>query len=180
MTPSIHQITSGLLLGTALLLSAPLAHANEVVRRDGKPDMILVDDTKLMDAALAEAKSKLGEFVLAVKLEAEGTADFNIKKAYPTPSGGREFIWITVLSYKDGVFKGRIANDPVNTREVVADQIVEVPRAEVADWMYMKNGALVGGYSIVALAYGTEEQVSYEKSMGVVWSNYAFLKLKKK
>jgi len=142
--------------------------------------MIRVHDTQLMDAALAEAKSKLGDFVLAVKLGADGTDNFNIKKAYPTPSGGREFIWISVLSYKGGVFKGKIANEPVNTREVTLDQLVEVPRAEVADWMYMKNGALVGGYSIVALAYGTEDQASCEKSMGVVWSNYAFLKLKKK
>lgn len=74
---------------------------------------------------------------------------------------------------------GRICWQPVNDIGVSLDESVRVMPVEVEDWMFMSEGRLIGGYTVVALVYGTEEEASYEQNMGIDWKSYEFLKLAK-
>ena len=86
-----------------------------------------------------------------------------------------EFIWITEVRRDGDGFVGKVNNEPVNAVGVSLGQATKVARADVADWMFMSHGALRGGYTIVALAYGTPEQAEYGESMKIDGKAYKFL-----
>ncbi len=153
-------------------------NSDGVVRREGEPDYFETFDENLMDAAIAEAKSTLDTFVSELKDRSSGSEGFAIKKGFNYGKDNKEFIWVGEVSLDGSGFQGIINNEPVNQIGVELGQRVKVDRDEVADWMFMSNGRLQGGYTIVALIYGTEEQSQYEASMGIDWSMYKFLENK--
>lgn len=132
-----------------------------------------------MDAAIDEAKSTLGTFVSALKAEKPDMSNFAIKKGYTFGGEEKEFIWINEVKLVGTGFEGKINNEPVNNIGVKLGQSVRVKRDEVADWMFMDNGRLRGGFTIAALVYGSDEQKQYEKNMKIDWSEYQFLNAKK-
>ncbi len=89
---------------------------------------------------------------------------------------GEEFIWLNDVRINGDGFEGRVNNEPVNSVGIAMGQVVKISRDELVDWMFMSKGKLRGGYTIVALVYGTPEQTQYEKNMGIDWSQYKFLK----
>jgi uncharacterized protein YegJ (DUF2314 family) len=101
-----------------------------------------------MNAAIDKAKSTVGQFLSAFREQKAGTRDFFVKKPYPTPSGGHEHMWIAVLEEKEGVLRGRVANEAEDTREVKMGQTVSVKVSEISDWKYQDHKKLVGGYTI--------------------------------
>ena len=160
-----------------LALAACDSGDDGVVRRPGEPDFVVKFDKSRMDAAIAEAKSTLDEFVKALEARRPGSADFSLKKGFPTSRGSLEFIWISEIRKKGDGFEGEIGNEPVDVASLKVDQTVTLTRAEAVDWMYREDGELRGGYTIVALVHGTPEQKAYEKSLGIKdWSRYRFLK----
>ena len=151
----------------------------KVVKREGQPDVVRVFDDDRMDAAISEAKSSLNKFITALEAHAPKTGGFAIKKAFVHGDGQKEFIWISEVRLADGVLEGEIGNEPVNDIGVALGETVRVKQEEVEDWMFMSEGRLTGGYTVVALVYGTEEEASYEQNMGIDWTSYEFLKLAK-
>lgn len=148
-----------------------------VVRREGEPDFVVKFDKTRMDAAIAEAKATLDEFVKALEARTPGTSDFTLKKGFPTSRGALEFIWISGIRKKGDGFEGEIGNEPVDVASLKVDQTVTLTRAEVVDWMYRRGVETQGGYTIAALVYGTPQQKEYEQSLGIKdWSRYRFLK----
>ncbi len=148
-----------------------------VVRRQGQPDFVVKFDKKRMDAAIAEAKSTLDEFVQALDSQRPGASRFSLKKGYPTSDGSLEFIWISAVRKKGELFEGELGNEPVDVASLRVDQTVTLSRAEVVDWMFLENGETKGGYTLAALVYGTPQQDDYQKKMGIQdWSRYRFLK----
>jgi uncharacterized protein YegJ (DUF2314 family) len=101
-----------------------------------------------MNAAIGKAKSTVSQFVAAFHAQKAGTKDYYVKKPYPTPSGGHEHMWIAVLEEKEGVIKGRVANEADETREVKNGQTVSFKVSEISDWKYQDGKKLVGGYTI--------------------------------
>jgi uncharacterized protein YegJ (DUF2314 family) len=147
-----------------------------VVKREGQPDFVTKFDEQRMDAAIAEAKGTLGSFEAALEAHAPGTDGFTVKKGFAFGNEGKEFIWVGDVRKADGGFKGSVDNEPVNQVGVKLGEEVLVARGDVVDWMYNQNGKMKGGYTIVALTYGTPEQDEYTKKMGVDWGAYKFLK----
>lgn len=150
-----------------------------VLRRKEHSDFVQAFDRKLMDAAIDEAKSFLETFVSALQAQDAGMKNFTIKKGYTFGGEEKEFIWINEVKLVGTDFEGKINNEPVNDIGVKLGQTVRVKRDEVVDWMFMDGGRLRGGYTIVALVYGTDKQELYEKNMRIDWSQYKFLKVKK-
>ena len=101
-----------------------------------------------MNAAIAQAKSTVGEFVAAFHSQKAGTKEYFVKKPYPSPSGEQEHMWIEVLSEENGVIKGRVANEAEETHEVKMGQIVSLSLSEISDWKYQDGKKLIGGYTI--------------------------------
>jgi uncharacterized protein YegJ (DUF2314 family) len=147
-----------------------------VLKREGQSDFVTKFDEKRMDAAIAEAKGSLNVFEAALEARAPGTDGFCVKKGFGFGNEGKEFIWVGDVRKEDGGFKGTVDNEPVNPVGVKLGEEVLVERGDVVDWMYNLNGKLKGGYTIVALTYGTPEQDEYTKKMGVDWGAYKFLK----
>jgi uncharacterized protein YegJ (DUF2314 family) len=158
------------------LLAACGEGGDDVVKRDGNPNYVRKFDQSRMDRAIAEARSTLGEFVKALQEQQPGTSSFTIKKGFPTPGGSKEYIWITGVRLSGDGFEGTIDNEPVEARNLKVGQVVKVSKADTIDWFYHVKGKLRGGYTIVALVYGTPEQAKYEKELGITWTSYGFLK----
>ncbi len=66
-------------------------------------------------------------------------------------------------------------NEPHYVGYLESGQRVRIQRDEIDDWMYFEDGSLRGGYTIVALVYGTKKQDQYEADMKIDWDQYGFL-----
>jgi uncharacterized protein YegJ (DUF2314 family) len=131
------------LLALTLLVMAGCSRSKE---RDNYSDVSANDPA--MNAAIAKAQATSTDFVRAFHEQKAGTTDFYVKKPYPTPSGSKEHMWISVSDEKDGVLTGTIANEAEETREVKNGQQVTLNLSEISDWKYQDGKRLVGGYTI--------------------------------
>lgn len=147
-----------------------------VVKRDGQPDDVTKFDEERIDKAIAEAKSKLGDFVQVMESRSEHATGFSIKKGFKADNGETEYIWVEDVKIVEGGFEGKIGKKPVNNIGVKLGDAVTVATDDVVDWMYMEQSSLRGGYTVVALVYGTPQEAQAERGMGIDWSLYEFLK----
>jgi uncharacterized protein YegJ (DUF2314 family) len=172
------SIVHALSIVFALSLASGCGEKKEtkVVRREGQPDFVQAFDKKLMDSAIAEAASTTDVFVSALQSQDAQKTNFLIKKGYTHGEDEKEFIWINEVKLVGTEFEGKINNEPVNDIGVKFGQTVRVKKSEVADWMFMDDGRLQGGYTIAALIYGKGDQKEYENRMKIDWTQYKFLK----
>jgi len=121
-----------------------------------------------MNTAIEKAKATAGDFVRAFHARQPGTADFFVKKPYPTPAGGQEHMWIEVTDEQSGVLQGTVANEAEDTREVKIGQKVSVKLTEISDWKYQEGKKLVGGYTIRYFIekMSSKERAAFLKSAG--------------
>jgi uncharacterized protein YegJ (DUF2314 family) len=111
-----------------------------------KPDTLVqrFDDTE-MERAIARARKETPAFLKV--LAAKDADSFSVKA--PVTDGGRtEHFWITDVRYEQGVFIGRIGNDPGIVKNVKLGQEWKVKEAEISDWMFMRGEKIHGGYTI--------------------------------
>jgi|ERR1041385_123843 uncharacterized protein YegJ (DUF2314 family) len=106
------------------------------------------DNDAAMAAAIDRARATAQDFVTAFRAQKPGTANFFLKKPYPTPSGSSEHMWIKVTGESDGVFQGIVSNDAEETRQVKIGQKVLVKTNDISDWKYEDGKKLIGGYTI--------------------------------
>jgi uncharacterized protein YegJ (DUF2314 family) len=68
---------------------------------------------------------------------------------FPTRGTSAEHIWMAeVKKLPDGRYSARFANQPRDLPgKRVGDQ-VEFAQADISDWMFMRNGKIVGGETI--------------------------------
>ena len=104
------------------------------------------DDDAEIQAAMVEARLTVDEFCCALEAGSEAGHDFAVKVGFGD-SGEREFFWIQPVYLRDGNFHGRIANLPMKVHTVEYGQSVQVAKSDIADWMYISNGKLIGGYT---------------------------------
>jgi uncharacterized protein YegJ (DUF2314 family) len=116
--------------------------------KEGANYVHVKDDDAAMEAAIKKAQETVDEFVTAFRAQKGGTKNFFVKKPYPTPGGSYEHMWIEVTAEGDGVFKGAIANEAEETRQVKLGQKVSVKANEISDWKYEDGKKLIGGYTI--------------------------------
>lgn len=67
-------------------------------------------------------------------------------KVGPLADTGGSEIWASGIERKDGKIFGTIDNVPKNL-----SQRIEIPEALILDWMYLRSGKIVGGYTTRAL-----------------------------
>lgn len=131
----------------ATLMFAGCSKSNKDQTDDSpKPETVTeVFDEAEMNAAIETARSRVDEFL---KVLGERAADsFSVKA--PIHDGDKtEHFWIVDVSYKDGVFSGKIGNDPGIVKNVKAGQIWAIKKDEISDWMYTRMGRIHGGFTI--------------------------------
>jgi uncharacterized protein YegJ (DUF2314 family) len=108
------------------------------------------DDDKEMNAAIANARSTLPQFWQVFEKPERGEEHFALKVAI-TDKNGTEHFWATEIERKDGKTMGTINNEPDIVENVKLGTRLEIPEADISDWMYMRNKKMVGNYTIVPL-----------------------------
>lgn len=68
-----------------------------------------------------------------------------IKAPFATPEGEREWMWVEVTSWKGDSITGLLANEPFNIPTLTAGQVVEVPEADVFDYIRQHADGTVEG-----------------------------------
>lgn len=101
------------------------------------------------DEAVEEASRKAREKLPGLR------EDFNsglapgeqilIKAPFATPDDGREWMWVEVTSWQGNTITGLLANEPFNIPTLKAGQIVEVPEADVFDYIRQHPDGTVEG-----------------------------------
>jgi uncharacterized protein YegJ (DUF2314 family) len=138
------------ILGPATV--ALLAFAGAAVTIAQEPRVIGVPEKDPeMAAAIASGRTTLGRFWQALENPAPNESSFALKVGLPTRSGGSEHIWANRIERKDGKIFGSINNVPKDLRNIRLGQRIEIPEPLISDWMYMRSGKIIGGYTIRAL-----------------------------
>jgi len=71
-----------------------------------------------------------------------------IKHGFPTPDDDREYMWVTVTSWRDDKISGRLSNIPNDVPLLSIGQEVRISESEVFDWvLLLGNGETKGGYT---------------------------------
>ncbi len=121
--------------------------AGRDTKTPGHPGYLSVaDDDKEMDRAVDHAQKSLGFFIAALKKQMPGDGDFEIKKGF-VDGDQVEHLWVSQLSFDGQNFHGHINNRPLDVKNVTLGQSVTVAPRDVSDWMFIKDGKLMGGYT---------------------------------
>jgi uncharacterized protein YegJ (DUF2314 family) len=138
---------AGIERGTAL---PPLDEDPPELTDDAPPPTVplagLPDDDPQLQAAVAEATGRFGEFVSA--LSDRAPADVFAVKAPFTDDFGREYMWVAVSAVDESHIYGRLDNDPATVRTVRRGQPVRVPRSLLNDWLMVRGGQRLGGFTV--------------------------------
>ena len=149
-----------------LLLTAAVACDDRSAKGKGAGGVMMVkDDDPEMGAAMAKARETLPQFISALQLPSPAQSDFTIKVGF-TDGGDTEYMWVTPVTYDGTKFNGKLDNQPVQVRNVKHGDPVSVEPARVADWMYVEDGKLVGGYTLRILRdrMTPEQRRKYDES----------------
>lgn len=132
---------------------------------DDKTILVGEDDPE-MNAAIAKARASLTTFWTALELQPPGTESFSLKVAITDGDQVEHFLTRNV-ERKDGKIFAEIDNAPQFVSNVAFGQRIEVPEADISDWMFWRNGKVVGGETLrVLLKRMTPEE---KKEAGVDW-----------
>jgi uncharacterized protein YegJ (DUF2314 family) len=102
------------------------------------------DNDPAMIAAAAKARASLPDFWRTFEKPGLNERGFSLKVEVPVRSDLSEFIWVQALQKRsDGKLTGQLANDPKNFKGKAGDPIEFGPE-QIYDWMFMRNGKIVG------------------------------------
>jgi uncharacterized protein YegJ (DUF2314 family) len=158
-----------LMMAGALWLAVAPAMATPDSEREAlmadREDMVTVQASDArMNAAIAEAKATLPDFLSAYRSGRFDAASFVIKY----PLGGWEHIWVEITSIDQDGVTGRLSNVPAQP-EYKLGQVVHVPLSEVSDWAYRdKAGVMVGHRTtrVILPQLGADERRATEEYLG--------------
>lgn len=116
--------------------------------------VIEANDAVAMAAAMAKARETWPEALAHFRKGGELSAKF----PFATRSGGKEHIWIEVQAVDGDVVRGVLGNDPLDIPDHKLGSKVECKLAELSDWLFLRDGAMVGGYTVKVLQQQAERQ----------------------
>jgi uncharacterized protein YegJ (DUF2314 family) len=119
--------------------------------RSSEDKIISVEDTDVeMNAAIAKARASLPEFWAKFDHPAEGESDFCLKVKI-TGKEGVEHFWLGDLAKTNDALYGTINNDADIVHSVKLGDRIQIPEADISDWLYQRNGKMVGNYTLRVL-----------------------------
>jgi len=127
-----------------------------------------------MSAAFAHAGATLDAFLaawrrppsgasgFAVKLglaDAQGANGFTVVRPDSEPTAFVEWFWCGELQGDGERFMARVHNEPDSLHNVRYGQLVSFVRADIGDWMYWRDGKMVGNATACpALAHASAQE----------------------
>jgi uncharacterized protein YegJ (DUF2314 family) len=102
-----------------------------------------------MNAAIAKGRATLPAFWASYDSPKPSETGHSLKVRFPKPRSGGEHIWMAdVKKTADGRYSGRFANAPRDLPGRRAGDLAEFGEADISDWMFTRNGKIVGGETI--------------------------------
>jgi len=122
------------------------------------------DNDKQMGRAVENAQRTLGFFIAALHAKKNGDTVFEIKKGF-IDGDKVEHLWIKRVTYDGKNFHGQIDNRPNDVTNVHMGQPVTVAPQDVTDWMFLKDGKLIGGYTtrVLYARLSPEDKAEWDK-----------------
>jgi len=130
-----------------------------------------------MAEAVHQAQSTFQEFVSALEEDSRRIVPMVdqalVKYALPATKSGVavEHVFLSNIQKKgDSVF-GVVASEPLYTSIIREGEYVEIDQSRVSDWLYVVNGAGVGGYTFKILwsRFSERERSRYADQPPFVW-----------
>ncbi|MBR0893569.1 DUF2314 domain-containing protein [Bradyrhizobium tropiciagri] len=146
--------TSVARLTCAVLIAAvfALAGTNAAQAEDRSPVIDVRTADPEMNAAITHARETLPTFWASYQAPKPSETQHSLKVRFPTHRNEGEHIWMReVKKLPDGGYSGRFANQPRDLPGKQAGDLVEFKEADISDWMFMRNGKIVGGETIKPL-----------------------------
>ena len=104
-----------------------------------------------MNAAIARARDTLPTFWASFDAPKPSETGHGLKVRFAVGPDRFEHIWVSeVEKLPDGNFSGRFANQPSDLPGNEGDQ-VEFKQADIADWLFIRNGKVVGAETMKLL-----------------------------
>lgn len=110
----------------------------------------VADDDPDMLAAIAKARETLPEFWSAYDTRPRGENDFSLKVKI-TDSHGIEHFWVSEIERREDTIVGVVNDEPSIVTSVKLGQRIEVPPADITDWLFMRGGKMVGNQTARAM-----------------------------
>jgi uncharacterized protein YegJ (DUF2314 family) len=105
-----------------------------------------------MAAAIGKARATLPAFWASYDAPKPSETGHSLKVRFATRKNNGEHIWMDeVKKLADGRYSGRFANEPRDLPGKHASDPAEFAQADISDWMFMRNGKIVGGETIRVL-----------------------------
>lgn len=147
----------------AIAVAFLLVMAPGVIAED---DTVLVEDSDpAMNAAIKKARHSLPYFWEHMAKPGDGENEFSIKLGL-TDGTSTEHFWCNEIDGRAEQATCEIANEPVLVKNVKLGQRVDIAPPRVSDWMFYRNGKIVGGETIRALLPKlSKEEADYYRSL---------------
>jgi len=112
-----------------------------------KPDTLIETgyDEEEMEAAIARARREVDSFIAELS---KPTGENHAVKIPITDGDQTEHFWLIDVAYVDGEFSGIINNEPGMVSNVRIGDKRQVSKAELSDWMFMRDGKMHGNYTL--------------------------------
>jgi uncharacterized protein YegJ (DUF2314 family) len=104
-----------------------------------------------LEGIAQDAREGLPLFLEHLRHPRKGEGQFSVKYPFTADSGSgfsREYLWLGDIVLRKGVYYGKILNRPYHIEGLEAGMEVPFSLEGLADWMYVKEGAIAGGLSI--------------------------------
>jgi uncharacterized protein YegJ (DUF2314 family) len=121
---------------------------HEVAADDRSPIVDVRTTDPEMNPAIGRARGTLPTFWASYESPKPSEEGHSLKVRFSTRKGG-EHIWIAeVKKLSGGGYSGFFANQPRDLPGKRAGDKIEFTEADISDWMFMRNGKIVGGETI--------------------------------
>lgn len=155
------------LLILTLVLFPCLVLASE--EKIGDKTVNVSEENRVMNAAIAEARRTLDQFLRIHKNPPQGASNFKLKVMLSDDSGV-EHVWFSPFKEIEGGFSGVLVNEPSVVKSVEYGKVYAFKREQITDWGYVLDDVQYGSYTVCALFKFMDKRIveQYKKDHGFI------------
>lgn len=85
-----------------------------------------------------------------------------------------EHMWINDVGFDGDMIKGTLANNPDELTNIQIDDFIQVPLAQLSDWLFSSQNKTYGGFSIQVIRskMNAKERKEHDKAWGLNFGDY--------
>ena len=117
-------------------------------------------DDEALNIIREKAQDAFPQFIRRLQSPSPGEDMFRVKYPFPADPGSGftvEHLWLKDIRFRDGRYYGVVTNQPFHIAGINQGDLVPFLPDDISDWMYLKDGYIVGGLSIRYFISGIPE-----------------------